>query len=261
MGRVVRCLAFLLQHEDALEPEAPEEPFAGLLTRALMGRPGVSPAQARMLEALAVAAVDHGVTPPSVQAVRLAASVRAPLECALAAGLCTISRVHGGAGMEAAELFLRAVGAARASGREPARVLEDLWADRVRAGEKIPGLGHRIHDEDPRVPALWALADETDTAGDCVRCSKMASEIFSRIAGRPLPVNVDGAIGAVIADMGLPPELAEGVFLLGRVAGLAAHYFEEVSAFPEMRWVPFSEVRYEGPSSRSLDAGEGAETG
>ncbi len=252
VGRVVRCLAFLLNREDALKDADPDEPFSGLLARALTGRPDVSPSRARMLEALAVATVDHGVTAPSAQAVRLAASVRAPLECALASGMGTITRIHGGAGLEAAELFLQAARGARASGKEPTEVLEDLMTDRVRAGNKIPGLGHRIHDVDPRVLSLWALSEETGTAADCVHCSQVASEIFFRIAGISLPMNVDGVIGAVIADMGLPPELAEGVFLLGRMAGLAAHYFEEVSVFPEMRWITFSEARYAGAPSRSL---------
>jgi hypothetical protein len=31
---------------------------------------------------------------------------------------------------------------------------------------------------------------------------------------------------------------------LGRVAGLSAHYFEEVNTFPAMRWINFAEAVY-----------------
>jgi citrate synthase len=44
--------------------------------------------------------------------------------------------------------------------------------------------------------------------------------------------------------MGLPPIVATLVFLLGRVAGLSAHYFEEVREFPAMRWINFGEAIY-----------------
>jgi citrate synthase len=256
IGRIVRCLAFL--HGRGEMPAAttgPDASFSEMLARFLAGPGPVNPAQANMLEALAVSAVDHGVTAPSAQATRLAASVRAPLETALAAGLGTITAVHGGAGREAAELFLLAVRRAGETGEEPSGVLEELMAARVRAGKRVPGLGHRIHTQDPRTAALWALSEETGTAAQCVRCARTASAGLARIRGVSLPLNVDGAIGAVIADMGFSPELAEGIFLLGRVAGLCAHYFEEVSAFPEMRQIRFSEARYAGPAGRRPGGG------
>ncbi len=252
IGRVVRFLASLLQTEDALEAGTPGEPFSGMLYRLCTGRPQVDESIAGMLEALVVAAVDHGVTSPSAQAAILAASVRAPFETAVAMGLGTITRVHGGAGLEAAELMRQAVRQAGESGAGFSRSLRELLEARVRTGEKVPGLGHRVHEEDPRCTALLALAEETGAAADCVSCSRMIPALFTECAGVSLPMNVDGAIGAVIADLDLPLELAEGFFLLGRIAGLSAHYAEELSGFPEMRRIFFSEARYEGPSTRHL---------
>ena len=62
-------------------------------------------------------------------------------------------------------------------------------------------------------------------------------------------MNVDGVIGAIVADMGLPSIVATLVFILGRVAGLSAHYFEEVNTFPPMRWIHFAEAVYVGKST------------
>jgi citrate synthase len=50
----------------------------------------------------------------------------------------------------------------------------------------------------------------------------------------------------IVADMGLRPEVAKVLFIVGRIAGLAAHYFEEVSTFPPMRNIDFGMAEYVG---------------
>ena len=56
-----------------------------------------TPAQGRVMDALLVSSVDHGATPPSALAARTVASGGAPLTTAVAAGIMTINRHHGGA--------------------------------------------------------------------------------------------------------------------------------------------------------------------
>lgn len=203
-----------------------------------------------MLEALAVASVDHGLTPPSTQATRLAASVRTPYEVAVALGIGTITDFHGGAGAQAAEFFLDIV--SRSTDTDFSEPLRRRIEEHLHSGTRIKGLGHRIHTVDPRCAALWSVADETGVAGDCVRVSKNMTYALSQVRGISLPVNVDGVIGAVVADMGLPPLAASAVFILGRLSGLSAHYFEEISTFHAMRWINFDQARYCGPSTRHL---------
>ena len=55
------------------------------------------PGTARVLEAVLVSSVDHGVTPPSCQSAILSASSGAPVNAALAAGILSINEYHGGA--------------------------------------------------------------------------------------------------------------------------------------------------------------------
>ncbi len=45
--------------------------------------------------------------------------------------------------------------------------------------------------------------------------------------GRPLPINVSGAIPAVMLDAGYPLGAMKGLPILARTAGLIAHLFEE----------------------------------
>jgi citrate synthase len=60
-----------------------------------------------------------------------------------------------------------------------------------------------------------------------------------------LPINVDGVIGAIVADMDLGPQAAKAIFLFGRIAGLATHYFEEVTTQPPMRRIDFAQALYQ----------------
>jgi citrate synthase len=50
--------------------------------------------------------------------------------------------------------------------------------------------------------------------------------------------------------MGLDPKLAKALFIFGRIMGLSAHYFEEVSSQPPMRSIVFGEAVYRGIEDR-----------
>jgi len=199
---------------------------------------------ARMLEAMAIASLDHGVTPPSVQATRIAASVRASYEVAMASGIATITDVHGGAGMKACLFFQRCLQEGKNMDMEEA--VEGMVRKEIERGRRIKGLGHRIHSRDPRKDALLQMADKLGMAGDAVRAAAILEKKFEEVKGRRLPLNVDGGIGAIVADMGLEPEMAKVLFIYGRIGGLSAHYFEEVETQPPMRRIDFSRAIYKG---------------
>ena len=73
-----------------------------LMTR---GAPLPSQAQADLLEAALVAAVDHGPQAPSIAAARMAATCGVGLQSAMATGVNMLGDVHGGAGEQAATLY------------------------------------------------------------------------------------------------------------------------------------------------------------
>ena len=85
-----------------------------------------------------------------------------------------------------------------------------------------------------------------DVVKDYANSYKEITEIFKQARGIDLPINVDGVIGAIIADVGLNPILAKAVFIFGRIAGMSAHYFEEIISQPQMRRINFSEAVYKG---------------
>src|SRR5580692_2110068 len=167
----------------------------------------------RILNAILIAVADHGAGAPSCAAARLAASGnRQSLSAAIAAGVLAIGDEHGGAGSACMEMI--AAGAARArqesiSIQEAAvRFLEDARASRKR----LPGLGHRVHRVDPRTGVLFEMAREGGLAGTGIAFME-ALESASREKIKPLPINIDGALAAVLYDLGFPSPFGKLVFI------------------------------------------------
>jgi citrate synthase len=73
--------------------------------------------------------------------------------------------------------------------------------------------------------------------------------------GRHLPVNVDGAIAAISADLGFEYELGNAIFLISRLPGLIAHAHEERSRQTPMRPIDASQYDYDGAAERRLPEG------
>ena len=71
-------------------------------------------------------------------------------------------------------------------------------------------------------------------------------------AGRSLPINVDGAIGAILADLGFEPSVMNGLFMIPRCAGMVAHVREEQTRMKPMRKIDPANHAYDGPDPRTL---------
>ena len=71
-------------------------------------------------------------------------------------------------------------------------------------------------------------------------------------SGKDLPINVDGAIAALLIDLKMPRELANAFFIMARVPGLVAHIHEEQTRERPMRRIHPSDHTYDGPAPRDL---------
>ena len=92
----------------------------------------------------------------------------------------------------------------------------------------MPGYGHPLHKAaDPRVARLLAVAAETGTAGRHVELARLVEKKLPEVTGKPLVMNVSGAIAAVLLDAGFPLLAVKGVPILARTASLVAHLLEE----------------------------------
>ena len=233
-----------------------------LLTRGELPEPNA----AKLLEAALVAAADHGPQAPSIAVARMAITCGVDINNAMASAINILGDVHGGA-VEQCVAFYNAI-----AGRMTSKAVKAAPdADSIRSGVEaairtltdsgashIPGFGHRFHPIDPRAPRLLKLADEAAKAGAVsglfAAIGRTVEAVLAERKGRKIPMNIDGATGVVFAELGFPPPLCRGLFVLSRSVGALAHAWEE-SQSGERNKGPIPRHllwAYNGPKARAM---------
>src|SRR5712691_3325643 len=148
-----------------------------------------TPSIGKMLNAVLVSSLDHGVTPPSTLAARNVATSGAPLKDCVAAGILGFGPHHGG-DIETCMRFLDAGLTLVRNGRSLQQAAEAIVAECVADNEVPPGFGHRFHTRDPRAARLFQMALELEVEGEHVRLIRVAERSLDAHKdhfGRALP--------------------------------------------------------------------------
>ncbi len=206
----------------------------------------------KLIDAIFVSSVDHGASPPSVLTARTVMSTGAELNSAVAAGILAISRYHGGAIEEGMKLFLEIARRMDEKGLNEEDAVREVLLEMKERKQRASGFGHRLHTQDPRTIKLFNLAGELGLAGRNIRIALAVEKGLAEEMGRPLPINVDGAIAAVLCDLDIPPEIGNAFFIIARVPGLVAHVHEEKSRMKTMRKIHPEDYEYDGPKKRKV---------
>jgi len=207
--------------------------------------------EGQLIEAILVSSCEHSLAAPSTDATRLVASGGVPLPSAVAAGLLAIGEFHAGAIERCAQVMLEALPDESADIAGAA----NLIVSQARARrERVLGYGHPVHTEDPRVKPLFALAAELGLAGRWVQLAQEVEVVLRTQTGKALPMNVDGAIAALLLEMKLDWRAGKALFLISRAAGLSAHYLEQVTREKPFKAAEFDEIIYDGPEAREVPA-------
>lgn len=209
-----------------------------------------TPGERKLIDAILVAIADHGPGSPSAMAARtIATGNRRAVEAAIAGGLLAIGDAHAGAGYDCMLIIEEGLARAQKASLSLAEVAADIVAESRAAKRRLPGLGHRLHDQDPRTVMLFQMATEGGVARDGIAFMQALGDA-TRKQIKELPINVDGAIAAVLYDLGFPPLMAKTIFIIGRVAGLSAQVMEEYAREKPMRI--HTDVQYDGGPPRSI---------
>jgi citrate synthase len=208
------------------------ESVAARLWPRLTARPADADAVA-VLDTALVLLIDHGLAASTVTA-RATASARAHPYAVVSAALGTLEGPLHGAASGLAHRMLTDV-LERGAG--------PVVAEHLRAGRRVPGLGHRLYREtDPRAQILFDLLTTIPEAEPALAAAHAVTETVA--THLPLPANIDLALATLSAATGMPPEAGETIFAVARTAGWIAHALEE---YDERALRVRVTGRYEGP--------------
>ncbi|MFE9904859.1 citrate synthase [Streptomyces achromogenes] len=201
-------------HED-------DGPLAHRSWARLTGRPA-DEASLRVLDTALSLLADHDLA-ASTLAVRVAASARAHAYAAVSAGLGVLEGpLHGAAGGLAHRMLLDVLDQGTAV---------PVIAEELRAGRRVPGLGHRLYTgEDPRARVLFELLERIPRAESALLAARDIVATTARHT--PLHANVDLALAVFTVSCGMPVTAAETIFAVARTAGWIAHALEEYGERP-----------------------------
>jgi citrate synthase len=210
----------------------PAGPLAARLWSRLTATPADEPAL-RVLDTALTLLIDHDLA-ASTLAVRVAASARAHPYAVVSAGLGALDGPLHGQASALAHRMLVEVGQ-RGAG--------PVVAQHLRAGQRVPGLGHRLYrGEDPRARVLFALLERVPAAAGALDAARDVVATTARHS--ELHANVDLALAVLSVSSGMPEEAGETVFSVARTAGWIAHALEEYGERP-LRMRPVG--AYDGP--------------
>ncbi len=197
-----------------------------------------TPAEAKVFSAVLVSAIDHGLLAPSADVARRVASTGNSLNTAVAAGISALGDFHGGAVDQAAALF-----------QTPNATAASVVTDGLSRYKRLPGFGHRLYEVDPRVAPLFTFTRATLAATPLLDLAEAVEKELARVKGKKICLNIDGAHAAILSQLGWPPALQRGVFIIARTPGLVAHAYEQISDEPPVLRSE-DDIEYLGPSER-----------
>ena len=224
----------------ALDDAIGRDSFPAMLLRLWRGD-AATEAEAQLLGACMVAAIDHGPFAPSAIVSRTIASTRATPMSALAGGILAFGELHGAVVTRAMRILVTVPADGDLAG----------WAEGVfraerDAGRRLPGIGHRWHEHDLRAERLIEVA-LAHTDGRHAAAVRALADRVAEHAGHPVAVNIDGALAVALTALRLDPEYGDFLFAVARSFGLAAHVVEERTRERPMRLIDPTGALYDGP--------------
>lgn len=209
-----------------------------------------TPAQHRVMDAALCAILEHGFYAPTTVAARVVASASPPTVIpGLAAGILTVGSITVSP-QHSAELIV-SMRELVESGVDVETAAERLAGGIADRRERMPGLGHPLHPEgDPRAEALRDVAEANGLWTELSAYYAAVRAAYLRRTNRRLPINVDGMLGCVLAELGFRPVEMPGIAAISFLPGIIAHCVEELTAPPTLR---IADGPYTGPAIRHIN--------
>jgi citrate synthase len=215
--------------------------FVSTFFLSLVGRKPTT-AENKVLNAVLIAAIDHGIEPASGFVPRVvAASGNDPL-VAMASALMALGPYHGGAITSCMEMLLET----NKLNDDKEAAAREMVLHYKESHRRVPGYGHPAYkDEDPRTTHLFEVARNAGLNPHYPNLAQIMEHTVEEILQKKLVLNVDGAMAALLLALDISPKAGNAIFGVARVAGSVAHIVEEQSSGQWVRRLPKGSVTVE----------------
>lgn len=197
------------------------------------------------VNAIFTSAMDHQFLNATALAARTVVSANPDPVVGIAAGVLSFGKVTAGVPAYVVELIEEEFARTDGPGSY-ADVAVEVVARFRSAKERIPGFGHPLHDMvGPHYTfRSQLLRDRVHEAGlpadGKVGFYEALHTAFLATVDKPIPINVDGVMGAVFAELGYTPLQAQALAPFTMLPGIVAHCVEEITDGVPLRIVPES---------------------
>lgn len=198
--------------------------FVTVMMQHILGR-DVSPSQMRVMNAILIVMMEHGLTPSAIATRSIYMSAPENLQGAVAAGLLAVGSQFVGTIENNARLLSELVDMEPEA--QATRATEIVREHRARKAY-LPGFGHHLHKpDDPRALKLLEIGEQETENPRHLRALKTLAAAVDEEFQRHITINATGATAALLGDMDIPVDLMRGFAVISRAAGLVAHIAEE----------------------------------
>jgi ATP-citrate lyase alpha-subunit len=177
--------------------------------------------EAEIIKRIIMLSADHGPCVSGAMGTIVAACAGIPMAQSVAAGMLMIGPRFGGAVTDAGKWFKYAV-------EKKLSVDEFLTYMKANVGP-VPGIGHRVkslRNPDKRVKELVGYVKSLSISTPCLDFA-LEVEKVTTVKKDTLILNVDGAMAAILVDLGFPVDSLNGFFILSRTIGMIGHWVDQ----------------------------------
>jgi citrate synthase len=177
----------------------------------------------QMLNYILILSLDDGLSVPAIMS-RMVAKTKTFLAQACGAAILAFGHAYGGYS-EFGNTLEKYLARAEKEGKSLAEMAR-VMVEEKRDSEAL-GVSELMLD-DPAAKRLVARAEKLGVAGKNIAFLKEMAKVAPKVLGRPVDIDMLGATGAAMMDLGFSPEAAWAIIAATRSFAAGAHYIEEV---------------------------------
>jgi citrate synthase len=177
----------------------------------------------KMLNYIMILALEDGLSMPAMLS-RIVAQSKTFLTQACGSSILAFGHAYG-AYSAFGNMLIEGLAGVEEEGKPMAEVAMELAQEYL--GDPALGVSELML-KDPAARRMFARAEKLGVAGKYIAFTRELVKAAQQISANPVDLDMLGAIGAAMLDLGFTPEATWAVIAITRSFGAGAHYIEEV---------------------------------